>query len=261
MKKATQGSFLSRYWGLALVFALCLFYIIMLIVMPEKMGVENGAWGIYLLDAGRVVGFSVATALTAEILSLPFCIALALAVTMIAPEGIRRLLERVASGLSAIPAVVLGYMSLKFYVPKISSQFAAVVVTLLLMSLMEQTMDFIRINGRETALMERARALGANFRETALVFVYPQVRRNYIVIAANTLIRDLSEGVAILLVVSAYDSGADTLSTAIMKAVGVAGESRNLHWIILLVLLIFLLSESGRAVVSAIKRGGGKHEA
>lgn len=261
MKRENKTNGKPHYVGVGTVLLLVILCVGFLLLSAGDRSMDSGEIPEMLLRAFRVTGFSLSTAIVAESLSLPLCISLAMLVTMIAPEKIRRPLERLASGFSAIPAVVLGYMSLKFYVPKIASPWWAVVVTLLLMSLMEQTLDFIRINSRQSALMERAFALGANRMETAVVFVYPQVKRGYLLTAISTLVRDLSEGVAILLVLSHYEQEADTLSTAIMKAVGVTKTPGKLQWVLILVLLLFLLSELIRSLSSMLRKGGKGYEA
>ena len=87
-------------------------------------------------------------------------------------------------------------------------------LTLILMSLMRQTMALNRVHDRYHALVEAADALGAYFCETTCQVVLPSARKSYLAVGLRLLTRCACEGVAILLVLSAYNTEADTLPTA-----------------------------------------------
>ena len=74
------------------------------------------------------------------------------------------------------------------------------------------------------------------------------------------LTRCACEGVAILLVLSAFGSGADTLPTALMKALGVTGESTSVMWTRILAVLLLALVLLCNALISACVQGGRHDE-
>lgn len=70
------------------------------------------------------------------------------------------------------------------------------------------------------------------------------------------LARSMGEGVAILLVLSAYSGENDTLVTALMKAVGVTGGVVNTGYALLLVALLLILVLATNALISYCQEGG-----
>ena len=89
--------------------------------------------------------------------------------------------------------------------------------------------------------VEAGKAMGAYIYETVFQLVLPQVLRRYVAVALRMLARALTEGVAILLVLSAYSNGADTLATALMRALGVTGDNAQAGWVLLLATLMLML--------------------
>ena len=90
--------------------------------------------------------------------------------------------------------------------------------------------------------------------------VLPRARRSYLAVALRLLTRCACEGVAILLVLSAYSTGADTLPTALMKALGVTGESGSALWAQVLAVLLLLLVLLCNALITACTQGGRQNE-
>lgn len=210
-----------------------------------------------LLPEGlSILGFSVSTSLAAVLLSFPLSWALSVMICYFVPRSSSGWMRTAVSCLSAIPAVVFGYMSLSYFVPGISSAWWAGVVTLMLMSLMRQTQALIRVNDQHYPAVEAADVLGAYFYEVILKIVLPRAASGYLAVALRMLSRCISEGVAILLVLSAFSTGADTLPTALMKALGVTGEESTVQWVFLLALLLLILVMAGNAMISACVQGG-----
>lgn len=204
----------------------------------------------------KIFGFTLSTAIAAVLLSFPFSWSLSLVISFFAPHKWRSRLERTVNGLSAVPAVVFGYMSLSYIVPGADSAWWAVVSTLILMSLMRQTRALVRVNDRYRTSVEAGKAMGAYIYETVFQLVLPQVRRRYVAVALRMLARALTEGVAILLVLSAYSNGADTLATALMRALGVTGDNAQAGWVLLLATLMLMLVLLSNALISATVQGG-----
>lgn len=204
----------------------------------------------------RIMGFTVSTALAAVILSFPLSWALSVLICFVAPHRWREKLKGVVNGFSAVPAVVFGYMSLSYIAPSMESPWWAVVYTLVLMSLMRQTLALVRVNERCTPLVEAGDAMGAYICETVLQLVLKQAARGYLAVGLRMLARALSEGVAILMVLSYYSGSADTLSTALMRALGVTGENANAQWVLLLAVLLLILVLLSNSLISAAVQGG-----
>lgn len=206
-----------------------------------------------------IMGFTLSTAVAAVILSFPLSWSLSVVISFLAPHRFRERLNRITNGLSAVPAVVFGYMSLSYIAPMTDSPWWAVVFTLVLMSLMRQTGALIRVNSRFTPAVDAGNAMGAYINETIFRLVLPQAARGYLAVALRMLARALSEGVAILLVLSNYSASSDTLATALMRALGVTGETASAHWVLLLATLMLLLVLMSNAMISATVQGG-RHE-
>ena len=221
---------------------------------------SQGSFWTLLGQGVRTLGFSVTTSVAAVALCFPLAWSLSIAVCYLVPRGRSGWMRRVISCLSAVPAVVFGTMSLSYLVPGIQSAWWAVVVTLVLMSLMRQTMALNRVHDRYYALVEAADALGAYFCETICQVVLPRAMKNYLAVALRLLTRCACEGVAILLVLSAFGSGADTLPTALMKALGVTGESTSALWARILAVLLLALVLLCNALISACVQGGRHDE-
>ena len=204
----------------------------------------------------KITGFTLSTAVAAVLLSFPFSWALSIFICFLTPHRFGEILNRVVNGLSAVPAVVFGYMSLSYITPKVDSPWWAVVLTLVLMSLMRQTIALVRVNSRFAPAVEAGRAMGAYINETIFQLVLPQAARGYLAVALRMLARGLSEGVAILLVLSHYFGSGDTLATALMRALGVTGEATSVHWVLLLATLLLLLVLMSNAMISATVQGG-----
>ena len=204
----------------------------------------------------KTVGFTVSTAVAAVLLSFPLSWSLSVVIGFLAPHRIRERLDRVVNGLSAVPAVVFGYMSLSYIAPVTDSPWVAVVLTLVMMSLMRQTRALSRVNARFVPAVEAGDALGAYINETIFQLVLPQAARSYVAVALRMLARALSEGVAILLVLANYYGSADTLATALMRALGVTGDNASAHWVLLLATLLLLLVLLSNALISATVQGG-----
>ena len=155
-----------------------------------------------------------------------------------------------------MPAVVLGYMSLSYIAPLTQSPWLAVVFTLVMMSLMRQTLAIARVNSRYQPAVEAGDALGAYMYETVFQLVLPQAARGYLAVALRMLARVVSEGVAILMVLSNYSGSEDTLSSALMRALGVTGERASVQWILLLATLLLALVLLSNSLISATVQGG-----
>lgn len=244
---------------LLLVGGVCLALGVLLSEGAQAAASQGSFWT--LLGRGvRTLGFSVTTSVAAVALCFPLAWSLSIAVCYLVPRGRSGWMRRVISCLSAVPAVVFGTMSLSYLVPGIQSAWWAVVVTLVLMSLMRQTMALNRVHDRYYALVEAADALGAYFCETICQVVLPRAMKNYLAVALRLLTRCACEGVAILLVLSAFGSDADTLPTALMKALGVTGESTSALWARILAVLLLALVLLCNALISACVQGGRHDE-
>lgn len=208
------------------------------------------------LSGLKIMGFTVSTAVAAVVISFPLSWSLSVVIGFLAPHRFRERLDRVVNGLSAVPAVVFGYMSLSYIAPITDSPWIAVVLTLVMMSLMRQTRALIRVNSRFTPAVEAGDALGAYINETIFQLVLPQAVSGYVAVALRMLARALSEGVAILLVLANYYGSADTLATALMRALGVTGENASGHWVLLLATFLLLLVLMSNAMISATVQGG-----
>ena len=204
----------------------------------------------------RVLGFTLSTALVAGLLSFPLSWGLAVCIGFLAPHALREKLKRVVNGLAAVPAVVLGYMSLSYIAPLTQSPWVAVVATLVMMSLMRQTLAIERVNDRYLPAVEAGDAMGAYMNETIFQLVLPQAARGYLAVALRMLARAVSEGVAILMVLSNYSGSADTLSSALMRALGVTGENAPAQWVLLLATLLLVLVLVSNSLISATVQGG-----
>ena len=128
--------------------------------------------------------------------------------------------------------------------------------TLVLMSLMDLTLLLIRVHVKHLPALESSQALGAFLSETVLGVVVPRAARSYLYAALRMLARSMGEGVAILLVLSAYSGENDTLVTALMKAVGVTGGVVNTGYALLLVALLLILVLATNALISYCQEGG-----
>lgn len=218
-----------------------------------------GAWktALSLLPQGlRMTGFTLSTAVAAVALSFPMAWAFSVVIAFVMHPRMGNWTRNAISGLSAIPAVVFGYLSLCYFVPAIPSAWWGVTVTLILMSLMRHTLELVQIHERHYPAVEAAQAMGAYPYESMLQVVLPRARRNYLSVALRMLSRCMGEGVAILLVLSAYGGTADTLSTALMKAVGVTGVTESARWVMLLVVLLLGLVLMTNSVISYCLEGG-----
>ena len=204
----------------------------------------------------KVLGFTLSTAVVAEVISFALSWALAVCIGFLAPHSMREKLRRVVNGLSAVPAVVLGYMSLSYIAPLTQSPWLAVVFTLVMMSLMRQTLAIARVNSRYQPAVEAGDALGAYMYENVFQLVLPQAARGYLAVALRMLARFVSEGVAILMVLSNYSGSEDTLSSALMRALGVTGERASVQWILLLATLLLALVLLSNSLISATVQGG-----
>lgn len=261
MKKPAENLMRIGAWiGGAFVFLLmgCTFLFVLSMMLMENATAATAAEAFWpLLPKGlERVGFTITTALAAVALSFPMAWALAsLSSFMMKPRAMHTM-RNVVSGLSAIPAVVYGYLSLNYFTPYISSAWWGVAVTLMLMSLMRQTLELINVNERYFPAVEAAQAMGTFTVETLLHYVVPCAKRDYLNVALRTFVRCMGEGVAILLVLSAYWGGSDTLATALMKAMGVTGEEYNLRWVLMLTLMAILLVILTNAVISYCLEGG-----
>lgn len=245
--------------ALLLTGGICLTLGVLLTEGAQAAASQSSFWT--LLSRGmRTLGFSVSTSVAAVALCFPLAWSLSVAVCYLVPREKSGWLRKTVNCLSAVPAVVFGTMSLSYLVPHISSAWWAVVVTLMLMSLMRQTLALNRVHDRYYALVEAADALGAYFCETICQVVLPQARKNYLAVALRLLTRCACEGVAILLVLSAYNTGADTLPTALMKALGVTGESGSALWAQVLAVLLLLLVLLCNALITACTQGGRQNE-
>lgn len=214
-----------------------------------------------LLGRGaRTLGFSVTTSVAAVALCFPLAWSLSVTVCYLVPREKSGWLRKVINCLSAVPAVVFGTMSLSYLAPRIESAWWAVTLTLILMSLMRQTMALNRVHDRYHALVEAADALGAYFCETTCQVVLPSARKSYLAVGLRLLTRCACEGVAILLVLSAYNTEADTLPTALMKALGVTGEGDSVLWAQVLAVLLLLLVLLCNALITACTQGGRQNE-
>ena len=214
-----------------------------------------------LLGRGaRTLGFSVTTSVAAVALCFPLAWSLSVTVCYLVPREKSGWLRKVINCLSAVPAVVFGTMSLSYLAPRIESAWWAVTLTLILMSLMRQTMALNRVHDRYHALVEAADALGAYFCETTCQVVLPSARKSYLAVGLRLLTRCACEGVAILLVLSAYNTEADTLPTALMKALGVTGEGDSVLWSQVLAVLLLLLVLLCNALITACTQGGRQNE-
>ena len=214
-----------------------------------------------LLGRGaRTLGFSVTTSVAAVALCFPLAWSLSVTVCYLVPRERSGWLRKVINCLSAVPAVVFGTMSLSYLAPRIESAWWAVTLTLILMSLMRQTMALNRVHDRYHALVEAADALGAYFCETTCQVVLPSARKSYLAVGLRLLTRCACEGVAILLVLSAYNTEADTLPTALMKALGVTGEGDSVLWAQVLAVLLLLLVLLCNALITACTQGGRQNE-
>ena len=147
-------------------------------------------------------------------------------------------------------------MGLTFLAPKAPSAWLGVTATLVLMSLMDLTLLLIRVHVKHLPALESSQALGAFLSETVLGVVVPRAARSYLYAALRMLARSMGEGVAILLVLSAYSGENDTLVTALMKAVGVTGGVVNTGYALLLVALLLILVLATNALISYCQEGG-----
>ena len=252
------GTFAFLLVGCALVFVLG-------ILLMERASAGNMLTTVWsLVPQGlRLTGFTVSTAAVAVVLSFPLAWALSSVIAFLLKPNWLHAAHSAVSGASAIPAVVFGYLSLRYFVPAIPSAWWGVTITLILMSLMRHTLELTQINEQYYPAVEAAQAMGAYMYETILHTVFPLVRRSYLSVALRMMSRCMGEGVAILLVLSAYGGGEDTLVTALMRAAGVTGEPGNARYAMLLAALLTALIVFVNAVISTSLEGGrhGKKKA
>ena len=252
------GTFAFLLTGCALVFLLG----ILLMERASAGSVLQSVWS--LVPQGlRLTGFTVSTAAAAVALSFPLAWALAAGIAFLLKPRWLHAARSAVSGVSAIPAVVFGYLSLRYFVPVIPSAWWGVTVTLILMSLMRHTLELTQINEQHYPAVEAAQAMGAYIYETILHTVFPLARRSYVSVALRMMSRCMGEGVAILLVLSAYGGGEDTLVTALMQTAGVTGVPGSARYAILLAALLTALIVLVNAVISFSLEGGrhGKKKA
>ena len=234
---------------------------LLLVERASAAGMLRSVWS--LAPTGlRLTAFTLSTAAAAVALSFPLAWALSTAIVFLRPRRLQRARSAV-SGASAIPAVVFGYLGLTYFAPAIDSAWWGVTVTLILMSLMRHTLELTRIHERFYPAVEAAQSLGAYIYETMLHTVFPLARREYLTVALRMLARCMGEGVAILLVLSAY-GGEGTLVTGILRAAGVTGEESNVGLVLLLAGLLTALVLLVNAVISLSlsgeRRSGGMDE-
>lgn len=261
MKKHIGGLMRFCAWcGGVLVFLLILSSVLILtgLLLSDTAQAAQSPASVYALIVRglKTMGFTLSTAVAAVALSFPLSWALSVVISFLSPHRFREKLNRITNGLSAVPAVVFGYMSLSYIAPLTDSAWWAVVYTLVLMSLMRQTRALIRVNSRFAPAVDAGNAMGAYINETIFQLVLPQAARGYLAVALRMLARGLSEGVAILLVLSNYSGASDTLATALMRALGVTGENASAHWVLLLATLMLLLVLMSNAMISATVQGG-----
>lgn len=256
MKKSLHGLMRIGAWLGGILASVLLIGVIALVLgVVQSDGASVSIWT--LLPTGfQRFGFSLSTALAAVLFSFPLSWALSVVICYLTPRHWREGLRTAVSCLSSIPAVVFGAMSLNYFVPNISSAWWAVVVTLMLICLMRQTLALIRVNERHDPAVKAADALGAYFCEVIFQVLWPRAALGYLTVALRMLTRCVSEGVAILLVLSAYTSGADTLATALMKALGVTGDASSAQWVFVLAVLLLVQVLAGNALISACVQGG-----
>lgn len=209
-----------------------------------------------LPKALEMTGFTLTTSLAAVLLVFPVAWSISVMVVFVMHAKHLMPMTRAISGFSAIPAVVFGYMGLTFLAPKAPSAWLGVTATLVLMSLMDLTLLLIRVHVKHLPALESSQALGAFLSETVLGVVVPRAARSYLYAALRMLARSMGEGVAILLVLSAYSGENDTLVTALMKAVGVTGGVVNTGYALLLVALLLILVLATNALISYCQEGG-----
>lgn len=209
-----------------------------------------------LPKALEMTGFTLTTSLAAVLLAFPIAWSISVMVVFVMHAKHLMPMTRAISGFSAIPAVVFGYMGLTFLAPKAPSAWLGVTATLVLMSLMDLTLLLIRVHVKHLPALESSQALGAFLSETVLGVVVPRAARSYLYAALRMLARSMGEGVAILLVLSAYSGENDTLVTALMKAVGVTGGVVNTGYALLLVALLLILVLATNALISYCQEGG-----
>ena len=261
MKKHMTGVMRFCAWCggvLAFLIMWCSVLVLMGLLLTDTAQAAQAPVSLFSLvpRALQIMGFTVSTAVAAVLISFPLSWALSVSIGFLAPHRLREGLNRVVNGLSAVPAVVFGYMSLSYIAPLTKSPWLAVVFTLVMMSLMRQTLALNRVNARFTPAVEAGDAMGAYLNETIFQLVLPQAARGYLAVALRMLARALSEGVAILLVLSHYSGSADTLATALMRALGVTGENASAHWVLMLATLLVLLVLLSNAMISATVQGG-----
>ena len=199
-----------------------------------------------LPKALEMTGFTLTTSLAAVLLVFPIAWSISVMVVFVMHAKHLMPMTRAISGFSAIPAVVFGYMGLTFLAPKAPSAWLGVTATLVL----------IRVHVKHLPALESSQALGAFLSETVLGVVVPRAARSYLYAALRMLARSMGEGVAILLVLSAYNGENDTLVTALMKAVGVTGGVVNTGYALLLVALLLILVLATNALISYCQEGG-----
>ncbi len=166
------------------------------------------------------MGLTILTAAAGVALALLPAMALGVGVSYLLPWPIRLRVSRLGFCIEAIPAVVLGYMTMRYIAPATSNPWLCLMLSLSMLALPRLFTEFCSMFGQDDGIRMASECLGGQTYQTVLHFSLPQHAREIGLIYLGAVARALCEGVAVIIALSAFE-GYETLVTGAMRAVGV----------------------------------------
>lgn len=250
MKKALENTVMTWAWLCAAIVLLVLFLLFAgLAVLFFFQGKQGAAidFAALLPQILRVEGFTILSAVLGVIIAFPLSMGLCIFILYFAPGRLAGVFGNFAWGFSAVPAVVMGYLSLLYIMPVMPGPFLGLTVTLSFMAVPRLTTDFIRLMSSKKSrdLYIASACLGALPYESILHFTVGIHRRGVLHYTLRAVARAMSEGVAIMIALFYFGPQTNTLATMIMRFSGVVSEGASMQaafiWAIALLIPLAIL--------------------
>lgn len=245
MKKVLENVMLSWVWlsavlvvGLAAVMLALFAYV--LVDASAAGEFTMAAFAQALPGIFSLQGFTVATALCALLLAAPLALALSLYLALLAPRPVGGLVSGMSFAYSALPAVLMGFMAMRYIAPQFSNPFWALTACLAFMALPRLTVEYIKLFSGDRPIVISTACLGGHTYQAVFRFLLPKHSAMLWRVTLRGLARAMGEGVAVMMILSVFSDGTDTLSTAIMRAMGLGSGNISIEYALVLALALLI---------------------
>ncbi len=225
MKKLLENTMVTWVW---MCTVMVLLLTVLLVIGFGVTVISNHAGGAEHMELTRVLPtvlrqllFSLGTAMWGVLMAIPLALALALLAVYLLPQRLGFWVGKFVYCYGAVPAVVLGYMALRYIIPHAGSVWSGLSLSLMLMAIPRLSSDFYTIFRKDDSLRLAAACLGIKPYQTILHLSFPAHRQELLRFSFGALARAFCEGVAVMMVLLGFEGEGDTLVTGTMRSLGV----------------------------------------